>query len=283
MHYKTILVHVDDTPNAGLRYGVAARLAQWAQAQLVGLASTGLTRFIRETMALDFANPAIAPYLDTMRTRAARSLDDLARAAEAHGVAAPERRQTDDEPYSSLGALAAYSDLCILGLHGGPLRPDGQPRHMGADLAAASGCPVLLIPDGAQPLPAQAGSPFQRILLGWNASREASRVLHFSLPMLQAASMVTVALVGDALDSGPGIRPAHEIVEFLRRHGVRSQTALREDDNDAGEALLSLAEVQQCDLIAMGCYGHSRVRELLLGGATRTVLTGTHLPVLMAA
>ncbi|MFB9241868.1 SDR family NAD(P)-dependent oxidoreductase [Massilia antarctica] len=70
MSFKTIVVHVDDIPNAGACYSFAAELALVEQAHLIGLASSGVTRFLRETVAVDYAAPSITPYLDTMRDRA---------------------------------------------------------------------------------------------------------------------------------------------------------------------------------------------------------------------
>ncbi|ATQ78992.1 hypothetical protein CR152_19660 [Massilia violaceinigra] len=82
MSYKTIVVHVDDIPNAGACYAFAAELARVEQAHLIGLASSGVSRFLRETVAMNCAAPSIAPYLDTMRDRAARALDQFERGAQ---------------------------------------------------------------------------------------------------------------------------------------------------------------------------------------------------------
>lgn len=69
---------------------------------------------------------------------------------------------------------------------------------------------------------------------------------------------------------------------FLKRHAVHAQVALRDPGHDTGRAILALAEELGCDLIVMGCFGHSQFQELLLGGASRTVLREAALPVLMA-
>lgn len=278
MSYKTILVHVDDTPHAAARIDAAVRIAKTANAHLIGLGSTGLNRFYRETVTMDFASPAIAPYLETLRTRTSHALDEFTKIAAAGGLQGAERRQTDDEPDRILSTVASYCDLCVLGHYGTQPRPDGQKRLLAADVAAASGCPVLLIPDNATPV-----LPPRRILLAWNGSAEAARALHFALPMLQGAAAVDVAIVGDALDSARDIRPATEIAQTLSRHGVVCEVIQKRGNGDVGQTLIALAEKSRADLIVMGCYGHSRVRELLLGGATRSVLTAMQIPVLMAA
>jgi nucleotide-binding universal stress UspA family protein len=279
MSYKTIVVHVDDTPHAAIRFDLAARIAHAASAHLIGLASTGLNRFFRETVAMDLASPAITPYLDTLRQRAHLALDEFTKVAAGAGLPDAERRQTDDDADQMLAALASYCDLCVLGHYGAQPRPDGQKRQLAADVASGSGCPVLLVPDRLRPL-----LPARRILLAWNGRREAARAMHFAMPMLQSAAAVDVAILDEALDTERDIRPGVDIALALKRHGVAAEVIQKRDaGGDAGHALMALAAEHGADLIVMGCYGHARVRELLLGGATRTVLMGTQLPVFMAA
>ena len=75
MSYKTIVVHVDESHTAEQRYEMAARLANLHDAHLIGLASSGVARFMRDTVAMDFASPAIAPYLATLKDRSNAALD----------------------------------------------------------------------------------------------------------------------------------------------------------------------------------------------------------------
>ncbi|WP_167229380.1 universal stress protein [Massilia rubra] len=281
MSYKTIVVHVGDEPNAGACYAYAAELAQMDQAHLIGLASSDVSRFLRETVVTNNLNPSIAPVLETLRERTASALDQFERVAASFALAGFERRAVDDEPRLSLSALARYCDLCVLGQADavrGVSLPSGG---LAADVAKASGTPVLLVPHAQAP-----AWPIRRILLGWNGSREAGRAMRFALPLLQRASAVDVAILdAGSLQSGGGasLRPVTAIGQALARHGVRADMVLRDDAGDAGAALLALAAERGADLLVMGCYGHSRLRELLLGGATRTVLKSMTLPVFMAA
>ena len=144
-------------------------------------------------------------------------------------------------------------------------------------LALESGRPVLIIPNKGsyQPIP-------KRIVVGWSDRREAARALFDALPLLKRADRVTVVEVDP--------EPAHEAIEVraavcatLADHGVtcEPETAPSHDGN-VGDALLACCERTKADLLVMGCYGHSRLRELVLGGATRHLLACMTLPVLMS-
>jgi nucleotide-binding universal stress UspA family protein len=100
-----------------------------------------------------------------------------------------------------------------------------------------------------------------------------------ALPFLRGASSVhLVEEDGDSTQAAPV-----QIREYLRLHGVsRVHEQARFSEHRAGEQLLSLAEDCRAGMIVMGCYGHSRARELVLGGVTRTVLESMKVPVLMA-
>lgn len=278
MAYKTILVHIDDHLHMGGRLTAAAGMAKTFGAHLVGLASTGVERYLDNSVMQDPASPAIVYCLDTLRQRAKNALADFSKAAHEAGATDVASRQTDAEATDALAGAAVYADLCIVGHYGKQARFDGQRREMVADITAASGCPVLAIPDGAT-----VAVPFRRILVAWNGSREASRAVHSAMPLLQAAGEVEVAVLGDALAARNELLPAVEIGRLLARHGVANQVLQRPNTSDVGHALLELAGDHAVDLIVMGCYGHSRVREMLLGGATRSVLMAATIPVLMCA
>ncbi|UOD29000.1 universal stress protein [Massilia violaceinigra] len=278
MNYTTILVHVDDAPGADERFGAAAQLARSAQAHLVGLASSGVAAFSRDVVATDFSSPAIIPYLETLRQRAAHALERFAAVAGACAVQSVERRQTDDDAFDVIGVLAAYADLTVLDHYGGAARPDGRPRQVAAEVTARSGCPVLLVPQGVRP-----SMPPRRIVLAWNASREAARALRAAMPLLQGAEVVDVAMFGEVPDARQDICATAEIRALLRRYGVDANIVRKSGESDVGHALMELAVSSRADLLVMGCYGHSRVRELLLGGATRSVLMSADVPVFMSA
>lgn len=278
MAYHSILVHADDTPAAEHRYRAAAWLAHAYRSRLTALASTGVDALLADALVSMASLPAFSPYIDTMRQRAQGALAAFGKVAAAMAVSDIDARQTDADGQTVLRSLAAYADLCVAGYCGSQGPDDGANRHWVAQLAAASGCPILLLPAANPPV-----MPFHRILLAWNGSAEAARALRAGVPLLQRASAVDVAIINPAPATATGVAPAAEIALTLRHHGVDARILERTDIGDVGRELLALAGTHHADLIVMGCYGHSRLREMVLGGATRSILMASTIPVLMSA
>jgi len=124
----------------------------------------------------------------------------------------------------------------------------------------------------------------EHVLLCWNAAREAARALTDALPLLQRAKKVTILSANpEQTPSGHGEAPGSDIALYLARHGVRAEASRAvSKEVDIGSLILSRAFDVGADMIVMGAYGHSRVREIVLGGATRTVLASMTVPVLMS-
>jgi len=142
------------------------------------------------------------------------------------------------------------------------------------------GGPVLIVPETWPD-----GTLGRRVLVGWNGSREARRAAADALPLLRRAERVTVLSVApDQPADEPPEQPGAELAHWLARHGVPLEIATAPAAGvDPGAVLLARAAELGCDLLVMGAYGHSRLRERVLGGATRTVLGRARLPVLMAS
>jgi nucleotide-binding universal stress UspA family protein len=125
--------------------------------------------------------------------------------------------------------------------------------------------------------------PAWHALLAWDGSLEAARAISAALPLLQQVPRVTLAVYnGEEKYGAHGAVPGADMATYLARHGLKVDLVERHEPGAVGEALLSLAADLQAGLLVMGCYGHSRLREIVLGGATRDVLRGMTLPVLMA-
>jgi nucleotide-binding universal stress UspA family protein len=119
----------------------------------------------------------------------------------------------------------------------------------------------------------------KRVVIAWKDTREARRAVHDALPFLVRAQQVHVAVVGaDARHEG-----AADIAAYLASHGVSVAThLLREPEIGTADEILRFARREDADLIFMGAYGHSRLREWIFGGATRDMLQGTYLCCLMS-
>jgi nucleotide-binding universal stress UspA family protein len=126
--------------------------------------------------------------------------------------------------------------------------------------------------------------PPARVLIAWDGSREASRAVPDALPLLRLAEEVVVLIV-DAAKLGPrfGPRPGVGILTHLGRHEVVARVKAVESGGAAIAGLiLAQAAEESADLVVMGGYGHSRLREMILGGATRHMLERMSMPVLFA-
>ncbi len=280
MALKDILVHLDGAAPSAQRLSLAADLARRHQAHLTGLFVVDLTPPIVGAME-GGGGAVLAGLIEQMRAEAlataagveARFAETLAR----EGIAGEWRIAEGAAP--ELVALhARYADLAVLG----QADPQADEAAGAAVVAAAlfgAGRPVLVVP--------HAGSfpgIGRRVLVGWNASREATRAVHDALPLLLGAETVTIAAVNPRRGLGAhGDEPGADIARHLARHGVRVQVEhSAAPEIGAGDILLNRAADLSADLLVVGAYGHSRLREMFLGGVTRTLLQQMTLPVLLA-
>jgi nucleotide-binding universal stress UspA family protein len=275
--YKTILVHVDDSPGSSDRVAFAAQLANAQQAHLIGVTQTGISRFIRDALLPGVELGDLTPVFGELREAAERRAGQFDTMARQAAVASFESRIDDEEPGMALAIQALYADLAIVGrmenassIHTGIA---GTPEYV----AMNSPSPVLVLPPGRTHTPA-----FDRVLVAWNASPEAARAVRLALPLLVLAKKVEVALFDEENSSARSPRDATDMAHFLARHGVTVDVHRHQARGEVGNALLVLAEDRKADLLVMGCYGHSRYREILLGGVSRTALRRAPLPVLLA-
>ena len=136
-----------------------------------------------------------------------------------------------------------------------------------------SGRPVLIAP---RQRPAAVGT---RVCVGWNGSAESAAAVQAVLPWLQRADAVQVLSADEYQRRGP---LAPELLAYLAMHGVRAQArTFRPLDRDVGAGMLAAAKEFGADLLSMGAYSHSRLRQLILGGVTRHVLEHSAIPVMM--
>jgi nucleotide-binding universal stress UspA family protein len=225
---------------------------------------------IGEGMSGAMVEQMMSAMAQTVDTRASRARDAYQQVCVPAGLQAVWRESTGRETdvVASAGRLA---DLIVIG------RPDAEAETpLAATLDAAlfdTGRPVLVAPS---PAFASVGN---RIIIAWNGSAQAARVVAGAMAFLRTAEQVSVVTVGDIGRSAS----AADLVAYLAHHDVRAaHEALTADHQTAGARLLKHAAERQADLLVMGAYGHSRLREMILGGATRDVLAAVNLPVLMA-
>ncbi|HYC41711.1 MAG TPA: universal stress protein [Noviherbaspirillum sp.] len=283
MSYKTILVHADKCRHAKQYIDIAASIAVLENAHLIGVATTGVSRYIYQSGMMDPMVPAtsnhLVQHLETLRQRARDALDDFETQMQKSEVVSWESAMIDDEAGAGLALRGRYSDLLVLG----QANPDEPSPVVMPDfpeyVVLNAGRPVLVVPHAGR-----FDTVGKRVLVAWDAGVSATRAVVNAIPMLKRADIVEVAVFnaeerGDAHGDVPGA----DIALYLARHGVKVDVIRQKTRIDVGNSLLSLAADLGSDMLVTGCYGHSRFREILLGGVTRTLLESMTVPVLMSA
>jgi nucleotide-binding universal stress UspA family protein len=271
---RTFLVHVDAGTRAAARLRTGRRLAEQLQASLHALYAVNPS-FVGVPMELAAAGATVSIAKEIDEGRLAMAREVLRQVSSEPGVPVAWH-EAGGLTLDALSQQARCADLLVLGQHD-PDRDGGVPADMVESVLMASGRPALVLPyvDAVKTL----GTT---VMVAWKATPESARAVAAALPLLQRAKRVHVATWGEADEAlaTPGL----DIEGYLRSHGVRAQLHRQATATgaDVGDLIQSLAADLSADLLVMGCYGHSRARELVLGGASRTLLRSMALPVLMA-
>jgi nucleotide-binding universal stress UspA family protein len=161
------------------------------------------------------------------------------------------------------------------------LRPDGVPMEdegVVEGVIFGSGRHVFLVPDGMEEM-----TGVRHVVVAWNGSRESARAVAEALPYLQQAERVTVIVVIEGRDIEYEAVLGTEAVQHLSHHGIDAQLLhIKNELGDVGETLLAEVQRLQADLVVLGGYSRSRLRERLLGGVTYRFLHQAPIPLLMA-
>ena len=273
MSIKTIVLHLTNDAKLDSRIEVALGLATENDAAVVGIYT--VTPATPPTSFMGYIPPEFIE-----RTRALEG-ENAEKAASALKEAAA-KVQVDVTTYKEEGyaldilnkhALAA--DLVILG----QVNPDddksAQYQYLADELVVSCPCPVLAVP--------YAGTYHtfgSHIIVGWNNTREAARAMSGAMPFLQKAEKVTLLSINPTTDQSAENDAA---VAHLKRHGVNAEVKTGHwKDVGVGNALLDSLVDYNADMLVMGAYGHSRIREMILGGATQEILEHMTAPILSA-
>jgi nucleotide-binding universal stress UspA family protein len=280
MAYKTILVHCNDRRRIQTLLAPAMTLAETFQAHLIGLS------VVPPVAIVSTGAPLGPPVIVDAHCQLYREEDNPAmkaafgEATRGRGLVA-EWREDDAGAYSVAECVlpqAFVADL-VVASQADPEWPNSERLDIPDRLAMASGRPVLIVPNAG--LHRRVG---ERVVVAWNAGREAARAAFDALPILRRAREVKVVWVNpqSERDRARDV-PAGDICAALARHSVKCEaTEQTAPPAGAGETLLACARDWNADLLVMGCYGHSRLREFVLGGASRHVLSHMEIPVLMS-
>jgi nucleotide-binding universal stress UspA family protein len=273
MAHFDILVHLRSHEGESLAAAVALALARRVDAYVYGL-------YVAPMGSVAFSTPETVVF----QVHEADNLYDEARAQggwwksllEQNGVAG-EWLVAQGEPVEAICHAARWCDLVVAKRP--VLNPDA-PVGWGtvSRTVFGAGVPVVVVPETAK-----IGELGARVLVAWNHSREATRAIRGALPFLRPAQQIVV-LDGAEQQALVGARhlPQLDLRAWFARHGVQAEFREFAVHNDYGAAILDNAHKMQADLIVMGAWGHSRITELVLGGATRHLFQFSDLPLLVA-
>ncbi len=267
-----LLVHVDDTEACENRIVAAHKLAVRFDAHLAGLYAF---RYFTYPVYTDVTIPSFIYAEEEARKK------ELAQQAQARFETLTNSWESKVSWHIQEGNIASTIinhssnyDLVVVGQFNPDAEFDGS-LGVAESVAIESGRPVLVIP--YKEFDGNLGS---RVVVAWNGRRESVRAVHDAMPLLEGADAVEIVSINQSKEIDI---PCADIAQHLARHGVHVETEnVRTDSRDIGEALLSVTESFGADMLVMGAYGHSRLRETILGGATRQILNKMSQPVLMS-
>jgi nucleotide-binding universal stress UspA family protein len=279
MALKDLLVYLDQSPAPAAPLQAALILAQRLDAHLTALHLIA-EPFLRGMVGHHLPAEVMREHLAHAEAEAEGILASARAAAGRHGVDLDAVRESGslDKLPTLLARRARCTDLTVIGQ---PNLETGGVDDMALTEAAFmdSGHPALVIPRG------WSGTlPPRRALVAWDGSREAARAATDAVPLLQHAEQVLVLVIDErGLGGRDDRRPGAELAAHLQRHDVNAEVRLVASGGAAvPDVLLAQARDGAADLLVMGGYGHSRLREMLVGGTTRHVLERTTVPVLFA-
>ena len=279
MSLKNLLVHIDDKATCEKRVDAAIALAQGFDAHLAAVMLVAEPH-VPPALGVHIPADVLSRQREESEANAAAVLEAVRQRGDKAGLAIEVRHEWVmlDDFAAAFARQARHYDLSIVG------QVDPDEGDVDAELIAEaafmqSGRPTLMIPYiGARTLPPK------RALVAWDGSREASRAVNDALPLLARTESVTILVVDPgSLKGKVGDQPGADLATHLARHGLTAELVTAASGGlGAGDVIIGQATDIGADLVVMGGYGHSRLRELVLGGATQSMLDHMPVPVLLS-
>ncbi len=276
MPFKTILVHLADDPGHMQRLETAIALAHRFDAHLTAVyVETPLSRpaaIAGRGASLGFQAAAS----EAARKHAEKVEAEFRQRADRSGLRV-EWRMGGKEHADAIATHAFAADLTIIS----QLAIENADRRLAIpfpdDVPFVVPGPVLLLPQGWTDRPIAK----KHVVIGWKPEKEAARAVQWSLPFLLEADQVSILTLHP--DKNDKILHGTQVANMLDRHGVKVNVVDETcRDADVGERIHAFASDNGGDLVVIGAYGHSRLREIILGGTTRHMCARAQLPILMA-
>lgn len=256
---RSILVNADRKPDSDARIDTALALARCAGGHVTVLVDTPVTRYI----AMD---PMGGSYVISDALEQAREEDDaVAQAIEARlsrDDVPFDVLRSEDDPINALAGAARLADLVVVSRSGG----------LAGELALICSTPVLALPDGKA-----LEIPIRRACIAWDGGDQAAAALRASVPLLVNCQMVKFITVAEK----SGGFPATDALRYLSRHGIHAEFEEHQRRGSTEETLATAIAQNHAELLVMGAYGKSRMREFLFGGVTAYFLGEAKAPALL--
>lgn len=270
---RKVLLHVYDDDGFEARLQVALDIARRFNGRITCL----------QAVPYDYGMPA--DFYGAMSAQMVLEYDKIAKEVRAE---IEPRLAKEDVPWSWISSSGSASillirhapihDLIVVGAHN-PLGKKDAPSRLAGDLIERVRGPLLVVPSGAKSFDVEAAA-----VIAWNGSVESAHALRASMPLLEHSGAVHVVTVEEKKDADKFDMPSTVASEYLSDYGITSEVTelSREKSGNAAQTLLKAAEAREAGYIVMGAYGHSRLREQVLGGVTREMLKNPQTPLLMS-
>jgi len=274
MTYKVILNHLDSSAATAARTELSCSLAKQQAAHLVGLAATGIPLAAVDS---DAGKSLSAQTVQQINLDAQQAIIGFEQQCQQADVPSFESRRVANKSLDAIRWHERFCDLILIGRETPQAKTGLSPLSFTEQVLLAATRPVLIVPsiitDHIEPL---------RAAIAWDGSASAARAIMAGIPALQGAASVDIVIVhktgAEAMDEGTA---GSELLLYLSRHGIRAHITECELIDDVAATLLAHVRETAANLLIMGGYGHTRLRERLLGGATRKILMEMSIPVLM--
>ena len=278
MSYKTILLHLNHEPRARAVLGVGIDLATRFEAHLIGCHVFPSYR-LTPPVPLPFATELAAQIKGAIK-KEADGLEGIFDEMTATQPFVSEWRSITSQhrdPAATVLEQAHAADI-VVAAQPDPAWQFSEILDFPERLALGAGRPVLVVPNFGQ----HRGVP-KTVMIAWNQRRESARAVWDALPLLQCAERVVVMTIMEGSQRSEAKALDTDIAAALARHGVKVEAAKTwATEYTVGEEIRVRALEQNADLVVLGCYGHSRLREYALGGVTRHMLRETTTPILFS-
>lgn len=267
---KSVLLHIFEDRSLADRLSVALDVCRAHDAHLTCVYVTPYASYVGlDPMGGVFTSSALVDSLRDSEDRVRKQVE----ARLANEDVRWDWQSFDGDPAQTLVSASSLADLVILSQASRDRATTESPLAIVDAVAVNAGCAVLVVPEGTKRYDAKAP-----VVVGWNASEEAARAIREALPALRMASSVTLVSVGEDGEE----YPSTDASAYLSRHGVGSDLRTFSDREGRPDTLIAqVASELGAGAVLIGAYGHSRLRETLLGGVTRRLATHSDIPVLL--